>query len=199
LALQYGGAGGGGYVGRNEQKAAAKELQKLGTFDDGIFYPNEDVTDKKRMDGSRAVWEHVMQRSLKFPKPRYDKPIFMDPAHFDWVPLEDTPGVARKLFGVFTERKSAAAFFKIDAGTSFAVRGGRDIYFVIAGAGTLETEVYRFQTTLFLERDEQATFTADETTEVLHLHLPDLDDLKAGYIMPPKMTVRQNKQQAAAE
>ena len=199
LALQFGGAGGGGYVARNAQKAAAKELQELGTFKDGVFFPNKDVTDKKRMDGSQAVWEHVMQRPLIFPKPRYDKPIFMDPDHYAWVPVENVPGVSNKIFGVFTERKSAAEFFKIDAGASFTIHGGRDIYFVITGTGTLESELYYFQTTLLLEQNEQATFSASETSEILHLHLPDLGDLKARYKMPPKLQSPQNQEQAAAE
>ena len=99
LALQCGGASGSGYVNRDEQPEAAKELKKIGTFKDGVFHRNPGEPGKKNLDGSQAIWEHVMKKDLVFPKPRYAAPIFMHPEHFDWVPVDGSPGVAEKLMG----------------------------------------------------------------------------------------------------
>ena len=41
---------------------------------------------------------------MKLPRPRYKNVIVMDPAHFNWLPVPDAPGVERKYFGSFSER-----------------------------------------------------------------------------------------------
>jgi hypothetical protein len=82
--------------------------------------------------------------------------------------------------GAFTERRAEAGFLKLDAGASCRVSGGRDIYFVLSGKGKVGRENYRLFTTVYLEtKDEHATFSATEATEMLHFHLPDLAALKA--------------------
>ncbi|MEX2451307.1 MAG: hypothetical protein WD407_10665 [Rhodospirillales bacterium] len=66
---------------------------------------------------------------------------------------------------------------RVEGGRGSEHRGGRDIYSMIAGTGTLESEPYRTQTTLFLDRGEQATFMTREKNRLLHfhLHLPNLN------------------------
>jgi len=103
----------------------------------------------------------------------------MDPTNYGWVPVEGAPGVAEKLLGVFTERRSEASLFRLDAGARFAARG-KGVYVVTRGAGTVGGEPLRSLTTVYLEPGETATFTAAEATELLHFGLPDL----AGVEMP---------------
>src|SRR5262249_40413746 len=79
-----------------------------GEFKDGVFRRRADVEGKRNLDGYQAIWEHVNGRPMVYPKPRYPQPIFMDPANYEWVPVEAAPGVAEKLLGVFTERRSEA-------------------------------------------------------------------------------------------
>src|SRR5262249_49731413 len=76
--------------------------------------------------------------------------VFMDPANYDWVPVEGAPGVAEKLLGVFTERRSEAGLFKLDAGASYIARG-KAVYVVTRGAGSVGGEPLRPLTTLYLE------------------------------------------------
>jgi hypothetical protein len=115
---------------------------------------------------------------MVYPKPRYPQPIFMDPANYEWVPVEGAPGVAEKLLGVFTERRSEAGLVKLDAGASYAARG-KGVYVVTRGAGTVGDQPLRALTTVYLGPGETARFTAREETELLHFGLPNLASLRA--------------------
>jgi hypothetical protein len=114
---------------------------------------------------------------MVYPKPRYPQPIFMDPANYEWVPVEGAPGVAEKLLGVFTERRSEAGLVKLDAGASYVARG-KGVYVVTRGAGVVGGEPLRPLTTLYLGPGETATVTAREETELLHFGLPNLAGLR---------------------
>jgi mannose-6-phosphate isomerase-like protein (cupin superfamily) len=180
LALQFGGATGSGYPGRDAEYNGTRELMKFGTFKDGVFHRNPGVPGKKNVDGFQAIWEHLNGRPLVYAPPRYDVPILMHPDAFDWVPVEGARGVYHKLMGVFTERRAEAGFLKLGVGASHRVNGGRDIYFVLSGTGAVGGETYRRFTTVYLQtKSEHATFKASEATEMLHYRLPDLSALKA--------------------
>ncbi|MBL24594.1 MAG: hypothetical protein CMM48_11930 [Rhodospirillaceae bacterium] len=179
LCLQCGGASGGGYIGRGEQLKAAKELQSMGSFKDGVYYRNEGLPGKRNVEGSQAIWEHVMGRPLKYPEPRYASPFLMKPDNFDWRPVEGANDVYEKPMGVFTERNTASSFLKLGSGATHEFGSpGRDIYFVLDGAGDAGDEKYRWGTTLYLDPDERLSVSATEDSKLLHFRLPDLDDLK---------------------
>ena len=126
IVLQFGGASGSGYFSQAEVQAGMQELKQQGEFKDGVFRRRADVEGKRNLDGYQAIWEHVNERPMVYPKPRYPQPIFMDPASYEWVPVEGQPGVAEKLLGVFTERRSESSFFRLDAGASYhRAREGR--------------------------------------------------------------------------
>ena len=111
--LQFAGASGSGYLLPREVKAGMEVLKQFGTFADGIFRRNEGVPGKRNMDAYQAIWEHVHGREMVYPKGRYGAPIFMDSAHYDWVRIAG--GVAEKLFGVWTERRTEAGLLKLAA------------------------------------------------------------------------------------
>ncbi|HUB97300.1 MAG TPA: hypothetical protein VL993_15365 [Stellaceae bacterium] len=173
IVLQMGGASGSGYLSRAEVKAGMDALQPEGEFKDGVFRRHKDVPGKRNVDGYQAIWEHVNKRPLAYPKPRYSRPFMMDPTHYEWLASADELGVAEKLMGVFTERRSTARFLRLDPGATHRA-SGRSLYFVIEGAGTVEGEPLQNLTTVYLRRGEQATFTAREETRMLHLGMPDL-------------------------
>jgi hypothetical protein len=97
------------------------------------------------------------------------------------VPVAGAPGVAEKLLGVFTERRSEASFLRLDAGARFTARG-KGIYVVTRGSGMVEGQPLRALTTVCLAAGETAAFVAQEETELLHFGLPDL----AGLRMPSR-------------
>lgn len=180
IALQFGGATGSGYPGRDAEYNVTRELMQLGTFENGVFRRNPGQPGKKNVDAAQAIWEHLNQRPLVFAPPRYAAPILMHPENFDWVPVEGAKGVWDKLLGVFTERRAEAGFIKLDPGAKYRARGGRDIHVVLAGIGSVGGNDYRRFSTVYLEgRDEHAEFTAKETTELLHFRLPNLAGLEA--------------------
>lgn len=178
LVLQFGGASGSGYLSRDEVKAGMEDLKKYGEFTDGVFRRHDAKDGKINLDAFQAIWEHVNQRPLTYPKARYEAPVLMDPTHYDWVPVAGTPGVFEKVLGVFTERRTEIDFLKLDAGATHTV-SGRGVYFVLSGAGTVEGETFRRLTTVYVDHGERATFTARETVEILHFGLPNLAGLVA--------------------
>jgi hypothetical protein len=176
FVLQFGGASGSGYLSRKEVKQGMDELKKFGTFEGGVYRRNEGVPGKRNVDGYQAIWEQANDRPMEYPKPRYPGPIMMDSGRYAWVPVPGSPGVSEKLLGVFSERRAEAGFFKIERGAT--LRGsGRAIYVAIRGKGKVDDTSLRAFTTVFLDYGEDATFTADEETELLHYRLPDLRDL----------------------
>ena len=179
VVLQCGGASGSGYLSRNEVKAGMDALQSEGEFKDGVFRRFKDVPGKRNMDGYQAIWENVNKRPMVYPKPRYSRPFMMDPAHYEWVPVADAPGVSEKMLGVFTERRTVARFVKLDPGASFEAQG-RGIYFVTKGQGKVEDQRLERLTTIYVNRGERARITAQDTVEMLHLGLPDLSGITAG-------------------
>ena len=176
--LQFGGASGSGYLSQAEVQAGMQELKQEGEFRDGVFRRRADVEGKRNLDGYQAIWEHVNERPMVYPKPRYPQPIFMDPASYEWVPVEGQPGVAEKLLGVFTERRAEASFVRLEPGATWLV-SGRGIYVATSGRGRVAGAPLRAFTTLFLDHGEQASFAADEESEILHFGLPDLRSLAA--------------------
>jgi hypothetical protein len=173
LVLQFGGPSGSGYLGRVGQLSATEELRKLGEFRDGVFRRREDVEGKRNKDAFEAIWEHVNQRPLVYPKPRYEAPILISPDSFGWAPMPAMSGVSRKNLGTFTEAECGAAMIKIDAGARFVASGSREIFVVVGGTGEMQNEPYQRLSAVQLE-GETVSFAAEQTTELLHFRLPDL-------------------------
>ena len=162
---------------RAEVAAATAELNTLGTFKDGIFRRNDDVASPRNVDGYQAIWEHVHGRRMIYPKPRYRDPIILDPANYEWLPVEASPGVTEKPLGTFTERRCAATLVRIAAGSACRL-GGRSIYLVMTGAGTVQDRPYRSLTAIHVDAGETATLAAREQTEMVQFLLPDLSGLQ---------------------
>ena len=176
IVLQFGGASGSGYLSQTQVQAGMQALKAEGEFKDGVFRRRADVEGKRNLDGYQAIWEHVNARPMVYPKPRYPQPIFMDPSTYDWVPVEGAPGVAEKLLGVFTERRSEAGFFRLEAGARFTARG-KGVYVVTRGSGTVEGAPMRALTTVHLAAGERDLCCAGGD-RALHFGLPNLAGLR---------------------
>jgi hypothetical protein len=172
--LQFGGASGSGYMSEREMQAGTAELKKSGVFEAGVYRRPEGAPGPRNMDGYQAVWEFVNRRPMVYPEPRYHEPIMMEPEHFAWLPVEGEAGVSEKLLGVFTERRTEAAFLRLEPGAAHRA-SGRGIYLVVTGRGRVAGEPFRAYTTVFLERGETAVFSSEEASELLVLALPRVD------------------------
>jgi len=177
--LQFGGASGSGYLQPREVKAGMEELKAFGEFKDGVFRRHEGVAGKRSMDAYQAIWEHVHGCEMHYPKGRYDAPIMMDAANYQWAPIKGVRGAREKLFGVFTERRTEARLVKLEPGAALPVHG-RGVYLVLSGAGEAGGKPLKKYTTVFLGTEESGTLRATEATELLHYGLPDLSDLEVG-------------------
>src|SRR6185503_8403487 len=150
-----------------------EELKTLGEFKDGAFRRREPLFGKKNADGNQAIWEHHNKRPLRFPKPRYSKPIMIDPKNFAWVPVAGSPGAYEKLLGMWTERRTHAGQVRLDPGATYSAKG-RGVYLVLRGQGRIGEQPLRPLTTLFLDWNETATIAASADTEIMHFGLPNL-------------------------
>jgi len=172
--LQFGGASLSGYLSRAEVKAGSDELSRFGEFKDGVFRRKDGARGKKNLDGYQAIWEHVNGRPMEYPKPRYERPVFMDPDNRAWTAVEGAPGVTEKFLGVFTECRTRVAIVKIEPGATFVTGGKRSLVFVRSGAGEVEGQPFRSLTTVYTEKGETASFTATAESILLHVDFPDL-------------------------
>jgi hypothetical protein len=179
LVLQCGGASGSGYPGRAAINRAQGELRQKGTFKDGVFHRNAGEPGKRNLDGFQAIWEHINQRSLVYPKPRYDVPILIYPENFQELPVEGTSGVFEKRLGMFTEGRSEAGIMQLDKGASYRATGQRDIFVALSGQGRVGGEPLRRFTTVFLDFGEKVDFQAEDEVQMLRIRLPDLRHVTA--------------------
>ena len=174
--LQCGGASGSGYLSRAEVASGMAALKPFGSFAEGVFRRHEGVPGRRNTDAFQAIWEHVRRRPMVYPEPRYPAPILIDPAHFAWVPLAGSEGVAEKPLGSFTERRTTMRLLRLAPGAAYEA-GGRGLYLVASGTGSVAGESFRRLTAVFVERGETARFLAREAAELFHMGLPDLTGL----------------------
>ena len=146
LVLQFGGASGLGMSARRGRGPAAR-----------------------RTEGERRE-----RRPIKFPRPRYNNVIIINPKHFNWLPLRGVAGVERKYFGSFTERAFWIEMIKIDAGTDriSTCDGARRL--IVALSGTAKVERIEIGRLAAIEADagEKLHVSATKQTVLYIVGLP---------------------------
>lgn len=177
LLLQFGGASGSGYTSEAEEDRAAGELKRTGTFEGGVYTTFKADGTKVNKDAYEAIWEHIHKRPLAYPKERYERPVLMRAANFEWLPDAAQPGVASKQLGVFSERQTKIALHRVDAQSNLALQPG-SFYFALSGAGSCEAQPYAKHTTIRTEVYEHVRITASEPSEFLQLRVPRYADHK---------------------
>jgi hypothetical protein len=172
LVLQFGGASGSGYISTAQYEQAAAELARSGTFKKGVYSVPKPEGGVVNRDAYEAVWEQVNGRALRYPEPRYAKPVFMAPGNFEWIAFADAPGCARKLLGVFSGRGTQLAVLRLEPRATLGL-DENSIFFVLDGTGHVGEKTCAPQTTVHLEPGETAAITADAHTELLQFGLPN--------------------------
>lgn len=174
LVLQFGGASGSGYISAEQYARAMEELSREGSFEKGVYTRTGEDGGRVNQDAYEAVWERVNDRRLVYPKQRYARPVFMEPENFDWVAIPDQTGVLCKLLGVFSERGTRIALYRLQAGSSLPLEDNA-IYFVDDGSGEVDGRPYGKYTTIRLEAGEGAVATVAAESVFLQLGLPRFD------------------------
>ncbi|GAA3643158.1 hypothetical protein GCM10022224_001930 [Nonomuraea antimicrobica] len=149
LVLQFGGASGLGMAGGRGRGPDAQR--------DGIARRGE-------------------RREMKFPRPRYQSVLIMNPAHFNWLPVPGADGVERKHLGSFTERQFWIEFVKIDAGAEWVSvsETGKQLMVVLSGQAVAEGTEIGELAALQVEPGEKLHVSAVEETVLYNVGLPPI-------------------------
>jgi hypothetical protein len=175
VVLQYGGPTGRGFYSIPQRKRAMEELKTKGTFNNGIFSWVDERGAHRNQDAGEAVWEQMFGEKLVYPPSRYEDVIMINPATFDWVKDEDTPGVSRKRLGSFTERDVRIGFIKVDAGASLriGVERAAEVLFLKEGSVQHDGQTHPRLSAFSTEASDQPeTLVALEPTELFYVKLP---------------------------
>jgi quercetin dioxygenase-like cupin family protein len=180
ITLQFGGASGSGYLGNEAIARAMEEMKAFGTFEKGVFTRQGDLApgQRRNQDSYEAIWEYVNKRKLDYPRPRYEEPIRMKPAGFDWVPAGQA-GVSSKLLGTFSERGCTMSMFKLEPGAKarIAPYGASQIGFVVDGEAVAGGEALRKYTAFSLTQGEACELESAAGMELLLVCLPIISSI----------------------
>ena len=179
LIVQFGGASGAGYVSTNQFRDAYAALSEKGEFKDNLYVVDEGKTTEKKVFGLNPMWEYTFGKKIKIPKPRYDSPIFVNPAAFRWLPQKEQ-GVFRKPLGTFSEQEVVAEQWRIETGATLTLekQEATRLMFVLEGKGSDEegaTMEERFA--LRLKPNKSGKITAQKPMLLISYILPVLTDV----------------------
>jgi hypothetical protein len=178
VILQFGGASGSGYMSHGEYDAAMARLGRRGGFHDGIYTWFDANGKKHNKDGYEAAWEESRQCELQYPKPRYERPVFMRPDNFAWRTSRDEPGVSFKPLGSFGEREVRVGFVRLEAGVTARKLPADTLYYVVSGKGSAAGEAWHVDSALHLAKGESGEISAVEAAEMFYIGFPDLEGLQ---------------------
>ena len=173
LVMQLGGTSGLGFMSSDQMRRGLEDLEAQGRFAGGQYRRHGEADGR---DSYEAIWEHVFQRPIAYPAPRYTDPLLIRPAAFDWRVDEAHPGVRHKKLGAFTERPLTLAFVALDPGAAFDLgeAGAMVLAFVISGEGRFAQGEWKTHTAIRLDDAERLTLTAASASELLMITVPRL-------------------------
>jgi hypothetical protein len=125
-------------------------------------------------DNKEAQAERRPRRETKFPRPRYQSVLIMNPAHYNWLPLPGAEGVERKFLGSFTERAFWIEHVKVKVGATWTSNNaqGRRLMVVLSGVGTAEGNEIGRLAALQVEAGEILHVTASEELVLFDVGIP---------------------------
>ncbi len=114
------------------------------------------------------------RRDIKFPRPRYQSVLIMNPDRFNWLPVSGVDGVQRKFFGSFSERAFWIEQVRIDAGTQWTstVDAGRRLIVALSGAATVDDTKIDRLAALQVEAGEELNVDVTEDMVLYIVGLP---------------------------
>jgi len=179
LALfQFGGASGHGYSSNRQKKAAYDAMLKNGKFENGVYTYVDEQGQRHNQDAAEARRELVIGRKVEY-RPRYEDLIIMNPANYDWIKDPQTPGIARKFLGCFTERQMCVGFIRLDPGATmtFGAQRAPEMVFIAKGSVRVgdNSTCGQYGALSFEPEDGRVPVSATEPTEFLWVELHKFD------------------------
>ena len=173
LLLQFGGAGGLGYLSARQLRQGREALAAEGRFEKGVFR-RTGGEGPKNQDAYEALWRNLTGKAIVYPKPRYKAPIVMRPESFPWRAVDGAAGVRARALGSFPERGLSLDMIGLDAGSAWTVPpvGAQRLIFIREGEGRCGEGAYLPHSAIRLERGETTALTASSETEMLMITVP---------------------------
>jgi hypothetical protein len=174
LLCQFGGASGSGFLSERQYIEGQDALVGKGTLAKGKFTYVDAEGKERQQDAFEAMYEQTMKRKPKYPDPRYNDIVTMNPANFSWIADKRNPGVEHKLLGVFTERRTTISFLRLQPGATVEVGGsaGPDLIFVSKGAIECRGQNCPLHTAVSFEAQEgPVPIKGLEATEIFRMQL----------------------------
>ncbi|WP_090698396.1 MULTISPECIES: hypothetical protein [unclassified Beijerinckia] len=169
LVLQFGGASGYGFMSIEQRREAWKELEKTGRFEG----PNYRHADGRLEWGLNAIWRQIFGVELRYPKPRYRKPVIVTPKSFNWLPVSGQSGVERKYLGAFSERGVWVEQIRIHKNSTWTLSSPvRQLLTVLNGTGAAAGKKLSKMSVIQLEPQETIEITAEEEMTFFVIGLP---------------------------
>ncbi len=137
LGLQFQGLTGIRYLTHKELGDARKELSAQGaSFKGGVYTVVTPDGRKINKDSHLACTEYVTGEKVDFPKPRFDKPIVMQPQGHPWIGDRKSAGVEHKRLGTFGG--SGIRLMKMAPGSKIAAHHAEDAEIRYVTDGSIE-------------------------------------------------------------
>jgi hypothetical protein len=172
LVLQFGGASGSGYISEATFQAGVEKLKASGTFEKGIYRSAQPDGSIRSTDAYEAVWEDLNGRRLKYPRSRYQKPVFLDPESFNWREADHDPGVARRHLLTASEGEMRLTQWKLEPGKQTTLEANT-IVFIMQGKGQSNLHPWDKWSTLY-SGTSPLTLLANSSVVLLEIRLPDI-------------------------
>lgn len=172
LLLQWGRD----WVTHAQNQRAMRALEKTGEFRLGKYTYVDENGRPQEKDGSQAVWEHVYGRTQIFVEPRYEAPVKMNPAAFNWVKGD---GFSIKVMGRFTENDVSFSMLRWD-GVDVVHRLESDrtwLIFVSSGVVAIEGRRCGRHSAIWSDFGEAHDLVGETGTEVICIGFPVDRDL----------------------
>jgi hypothetical protein len=170
LLLQCEGGSRTRYFSGKSMRGAVDVLKKTGEFDKGRYR----YTDGTDVDGYEAVYKHLTGAFPAYTKPRYERPVIMDPDNFTWVADAIDSGARRKTLGVFNERALSLSMMEMDRGRIARLTGGTggSLIYMISGGGDMEGQSWSGGSSIRLSSGEEIEISADQNSQMFLIDLP---------------------------
>jgi hypothetical protein len=161
VTLQFSGPARIYYPTPEEQLHAQEELAQRGTFVGGKYRR----ADGGEQDAMEATIEHITGKPVRYPEPRYDRPVRMRVPAFRALTAEGDPRVTERRLAAFNERGPAIRFVEAAAGSTLAgaTQPFAEVRLLVRGGVRFEGRAYEGQSCFFLP--SQTPYPAFEITD----------------------------------
>ncbi|HTX62640.1 MAG TPA: hypothetical protein VMD28_03315 [Acidimicrobiales bacterium] len=169
--LQFEGASGSRYLAAAVADESTATLRRTGQFRNGLYFAHGA---QRGVDAFQAVWEHAVGRAMVYPAPRYEDPVYLYVDAFAYLPT-GTPGVAKKVLGVFGERELSLRMVRLRRDAEVVVGDARQrcISFVLGGTVQVGPDRLGQWSAIYTDPDERAVVAApDGEVELVEIVLP---------------------------